>query len=209
MKYSIRKSILLMAFSVSLAGLVASCDGNKNRDNDTNENATAENSGETKDEAEDMNDAKFDNKDGEKNASFVVDAVSSSLAEIRLAELASNRATSANVKELAETLKKDHTALLGDLKKYAEAKVISVPTEADDDKADNLADEKDNFDRKWCERVRDMHENSIKRFEDASNDLTDAELKNLATTALPKLRTHYDKIVASLEKLPNKNNDNK
>jgi putative membrane protein len=131
-----------------------------------------------------------------------VDAVSANLAEIRLADLAEERASSKEVKELATMLKTQHTALTNKLKSYAAENVISIPSEVPeaDDKADNLND-KENFDEKWCARMKDMHEKSIKNFEEASTDLSDAELKNLASQALPELRTHYDRIVACHDKL--------
>jgi putative membrane protein len=195
MKYSIKKSILLIAFPVLLLALF-SCEPKKTNDD-------ANNDKDAKEIAEDKNDDKFDEKDSKENADFVVDAVASSLDEIRLADLAETRATSKDVKELAGYLKTQHTALLNQLKSYAEAKVISIPTaetEKADNKAEDLTEGKD-FDKKWCAQMKDMHEKSIKKFEDASTSLSDAELKNLASNALPTLRTHYDRITACHDKL--------
>lgn len=205
MKYSIRKT-LLVAIPVALLGL-CSCetkksDADANHDND-----------DSKEVAEDRNDDKFDDKDNEKNAQFVVDAVAANIAEIRLAKQAETRAVSKDVKELAAMLVTQHTSLMNDLKKYAASKVISIPTEDadnandkdsnvnDDNAKDNNSNDKDNYDLNWCEEMKDMHEKSIKRFEDASTDLSDAELKNIASQALPTLRTHYDKIVACHDKM--------
>jgi putative membrane protein len=199
MKYAIKRSILLIVFPVLLLVIYA-CEPKKNSDGvNDNDNDNKD----TKEIAEDRNDDKFDEKDAEKNAQFVVDAVAANLDEIRLAELAEKRATSKEVKEIATMLKTQHTSLVNELKSYASKKVISIPTdetEKADDKADDLNDGKD-FDKKWCAQMKDMHEKSIKRFEDASTSLSDAELKNLASNALPTLRTHYDRITACHDKL--------
>jgi putative membrane protein len=197
MKYAIKRSILLIVFPVMLLAIYA-CEPKKNSDG-VNDNDNKD----TKEIAEDKNDDKFDEKDSEKNAQFVVDAVADNLDEIRLAELAEKRATNKEVKEIATMLKTQHTSLLNELKSYASKKVISIPTDETDkgdNKADDLNDEKD-FDKKWCAQMKDMHEKAIKRFEDASTSLSDAELKNLASNALPTLRTHYDRITACDDKL--------
>lgn len=157
----------------------------------------------SKEVAEDRNDDKFNEKETEKDAQFVVDAVAANYAEIRLAETAEKYATDKEVKELAAMLKTQHTKLLDDLKKYATSKVISIPTEEtnkDENKAEDLKEKKD-FDKKWCAEMKDMHEKTIKKFEDESNDAYDPELKNLAATALPEIRKHYDKIVACHDRL--------
>jgi putative membrane protein len=197
MKYAIKRSVLLVVFPILLL-IIYGCEPKKNNDGINNNDDK-----DSKEIAEDKNDDKFDDKDSEKNAQFVVDAVAANLEEIRLAELAETRATNKEVKEIATMLKTQHTALVNELKSYASKKVISIPTEETDkadNKADDLNDEK-NFDKQWCEKMKDMHEKAIKKFEDASTSLSDAELKNLASNALPTLRTHYDRITACDEKL--------
>lgn len=157
----------------------------------------------SKEVAEDRNDDKFNEKDTEKDAQFVVDAISANYAEIRLANEAEKYATDKEVKELAAMLVTQHTKLLDELKKYAASKVISVPTDetsSDEKNAEDLKTKKE-FDKKWCADMKDMHEKTIKKFEDASNDLSDPELKNLAANALPEIRRHYDKIVTCHDRL--------
>ncbi len=200
MKYLKIRSILLIICPIVLLSLY-SCE-TKNQSSAKNTDGANQDS---KEVAEDRNDDKFDDKDSEKNAQFVVDAVSNNLAEIKLATQAEERATNKEVKELATMLKTQHTALLNQLQAYAKTKVISVPDNAPEGAEVNAEtssnDYKDNYDLKWCAEMKDMHEKSIKKFEDAANDLSDADLKNLATQALPTLRTHYDRIAACHDKL--------
>src|SRR5436853_6188783 len=75
-----------------------------------NETGTPDN----KKEAEEHNDAKFDNK-SEKDAQFVVDAADIHLTEISLGQLAENNARADDVKELGRIMNRDHKKGYDDL----------------------------------------------------------------------------------------------
>lgn len=146
--------------------------------------------------AEDQNDKKFEDKDLEKDADFVVNTVASNYAEIKLAQLAKDKATDAKVKEMAGMLEKDHSRILDELKAYANKHGISVPleetTEAQKD-YDKLADKTGgDFDKDWCNALEDKHEKSIDNFESRLDKTEDPELKDWITTTLPGLRTHLE-----------------
>jgi putative membrane protein len=159
----------------------------------------------TKNEAENKNDSAMPTKASEKDAQFVVDVVAANYGEIKLAQLAEKKSTNQEVKSLATMLENDHTAVLNDLKSLASNKGITVPTEetaAAKDKEKDLSDDKASaFDKEWCETLMDNHKNSISKFENAANDLVDADLKNFASTVLPKLRVHHDKLMECHKKL--------
>lgn len=146
--------------------------------------------------AEEQNEEKFEDRDLEKDADFVVNTVTSNIAEIKLAQLAKEKATDAKIKEMAGMLEKDHTRILNELKAYANKKGISVPleetTEAQNDYnklAENTGGE---FDEKWCETLEDKHEKSIDNFEKRLDKTEDPELKDWITATLPGLRTHLE-----------------
>src|SRR4051812_31479316 len=82
--------------------------------------------------AENKNDEKFDSNSGEKEAQFVVDAVSERYAGLLLTDAAVKKSTDQEVKEVASTLKKEYTRGLEELMKYASSRAISIPTEATD-----------------------------------------------------------------------------
>jgi putative membrane protein len=159
---------------------------------------------ESKTIAEDKNNEKFDTKTGEKEAQFVVNEVSSAFAEIRMAELAQQQSTDQEVKDVASMLKSEHSALLKNLQDYAASNAISIPTEATDKaqkRANDLANEKEGFDKKWCAEVRDMHKQTIDDFEEASNYVSNPRLKEWVNKMLPSIRAHHDKIRATHERL--------
>src|SRR5689334_17666233 len=139
MKKPIIKSILLILIP-ALTLCIYSCKPK------TNSETYDHDSVDSKKVAEDRNDDKFNEKDTEKDAQFVVDAISANYAEIKLAKEAEKYATEKDVKELAAMLVTQHTKLLDELKKYATSKVISVPTEETDKeekKAEDLKTKKD------------------------------------------------------------------
>jgi putative membrane protein len=177
---------------LTLASVVAlsSCnEAKREQDQDSNE------------VAEEKNDDKFEDRDMEKDADFVADAVAANLAEIKMAQLAQQRSTNSEVKDIAKMLEKDHTMVLGELKTLAQQKAITIPSEPKDDAKDKwqkLNDEKDmkDFDRKWLETMEDSHEKSISKFEKRADKGTDADIKAFASKTLPHLRMHKEKIDA-------------
>lgn len=160
---------------------------------------------ETKEVAKEQNEAKFSTKAGEKDAQFVVDATSGSYDEVAVADVAIQKSMNDEVKKLAAGLKDDHGAIISDLKKVGESKSVSLPSAASENaqkEAKDLADKKvTNFDKAWLDEVKDMHENSIKKYEDASANATDADIKTWAGTTLVKIRSHLDMIIKLQEKM--------
>lgn len=146
--------------------------------------------------AEEQNEEKFEDRDLEKDADFVVNTVASNYAEINLAKLAKEKATDAKVKEMADMLEKDHTRILNELKAYANKHGISVPleetTEAEKDYNKLAENNGGEFDDKWCETLEDKHEKSINNFEARLDKTEDPELKDWITATLPGLRTHLE-----------------
>lgn len=159
----------------------------------------------TKNEAEDTNDSALATKAAEKDAQFVVDVVASNYREIKLAQLAQQKSSNSEIKGVAKMLETDHSAVLNDLKAMASNKGITIPTEESGEAKDKLKDlsddKKSEFDKEWCETLMDSHKNSISKFENAANDVSDADLKNFVNTVLPKLRTHHDQLMECHKKL--------
>jgi len=187
MKHVIRQ-ILVILGTVALLALLGSC-GKRGSD-------------ESKTIAEDKNDEKFDSKSGEQDAQFVVDAVSERYAQLLLADVAANKTTDQEVKNVASLLKKEYSHSLEDLKKYASSRAISIPTEAtdaDQKKARDMATEKE-FDKAWCSEVRDRHKKMIDDLENVANSSKDSDLKGWAGKALTVARTDHDKIMACHER---------
>ena len=153
---------------------------------------------ESKEVAEETNEKKFETNNAEKDAQFLVDATSGSYNEVAIAEVALTRSANAEIKKMAQQLKTDHSALITQLNGVAAAKNVTVATAATEDAneaAKKLAEtEPGNFDKNWLEKVEDMHETSVKKYEDASNNASDSTIKSWAASTLVKIRVHLDMI---------------
>lgn len=188
----------------SLAGLLA-CNEAK-RENDTD---VANDNEDSKEQADEANDEKFEDNDAESDADFVSATVASNYGEIKFAQLATTKSTNAEVKKIANMLVTDHTKTLGELKTLAQAKAISIPVEEDDQarrKTDNFSDEAGtDFDKKWCKEMVDRHEETIDKFEKRSKKTEDAELKAWIDKTLPALKHHLQELEACHKKLEDTN----
>ncbi len=145
--------------------------------------------------AEDHNDAKFDNEN-EKDAAFVVDAANANLTAISLCDLAMNRATHQEIKDLAKTVSEHHLKANNELNTLAQSKNITMPTSSSikDAEYKNLNEKSGNdFDKAFYDKIVAMHKETIDRFEKASQDAKDADLRNYAASQLPTLRAHLDR----------------
>jgi putative membrane protein len=150
----------------------------------------------TKDVAEDHNDAKFDKNDNEKDAQFLVNAAEINMEEISLGQLAQQKGSSNHVKELGKMMEESHTKSLTELTALAQTKSISLPTSQTDNVKEAYKDlnEKsgNDFGKEYSSMMVKGHEKAIELFEKASNDCTDLDIKAWATATLPLLRTHLD-----------------
>lgn len=149
----------------------------------------------TKEVAEERNEAKFNTAKSEKDAQFLVNAAEISLEEIRLGELAQQNSKMADVKEMGKMMVNAHTKSLADLKALAMKKSITIPTAPTEDVEEaykKLTDKNTKFDKEYSDMMVKGHKDAIETFEKASTDATDADIKQWAASSLPTLRTHLD-----------------
>jgi putative membrane protein len=134
---------------------------------------------------------------------FIQEAAEAGMYEVQVAQLAASKATDPNVKSFAETLVKDHQAANDELVQLANAKKVELPAapprakRRDVEKIAKLSGAE--LDRRFIREVgvKD-HQKDIKKFEKASGDVKDAQLKAWIDKTLPHLREH----LAMAQKLP-------
>ncbi len=175
------KILLATLFIVAMLGL-QSCDDSKTED--------------TKDVAEEYNNAKFEDNKNEKDAQFLVDAAAIHRQEISLGKLAQQKGTTNHVKELGKMMEVDHTKALAELTAMAKTKNISLPTAQTDNGQDayNRLNQKsgNDFGNEFSKMMVDGHKDAIALFEKASTECSDLDIKAWAASLLPALRTHLD-----------------
>jgi len=149
----------------------------------------------TKKVAEEHNEAKFDNAK-EDDAKFLVSAAEINLEEIQLGKLAQSNSMNADVKSLGKMMETEHSKALADLQKLATKKQITIPSTLTDEgmsASKKLMDKKESkFDKEYCDMMVNGHKDAISKFEKASTNATDPEIRNWAASMLPTLRTHLD-----------------
>ena len=127
---------------------------------------------------------------------FMTKAAGAGLYEVEIAKMASQKAESADVKQFAEMLVKDHTAANDELKALAASKSVELPKDVPADKKNKMAMIENNrsgasFDRAFIQKVGvSDHQEDIKLFEMASRSAKDADVKAWATKTLPTLKEH-------------------
>jgi putative membrane protein len=125
---------------------------------------------------------------------FVEKAALGGLLEVRLGQLAQQRASTQDVKSFGQRMIDDHSAVNKQLAELAQRKGMAVPQALDKEhreKVDKLSKKTGaEFDRDYMSFMVDDHEDDIKAFEKASKEAKDADVKSFAAATLPKLREH-------------------
>jgi putative membrane protein len=180
------KELLLQAAFVATVLLLASCNNNQKPKD-------------TKDVAEEHNDAKFDNNMQEKDAQFLVNAAEINLEEIELGQLAQKIGRTTHVRELGKMMEQAHSKSQNDLIALAKSKIVTIPTSPTNEAKDayKKLNEKpgNDFDKAYADMMVSKHKDAIATFEKASKDGNDAEIKNWAIVSLPDLRIHLDESI--------------
>jgi putative membrane protein len=132
----------------------------------------------------------------EAGASFIKDAVESSIAEVKLSKLAERSSQNKEVLDLAKMMVKDHQELSAVLKKIADNKKINT-SDSINYNHENLmkslsAKKGEVFDKEYIQIMVNDHEQAIKIYKDASAN-SDADIKKVAANTLPKLEEHLKK----------------
>ena len=153
-------------------------------------------SADSRDVAEDQNVEKFDKDKKEDEAQFLVNAAEMNLQEIQLGQLAQQKGTSPQVKELGKMMEDAHAKSLNDLKSLADNKMVTIPTSPTNGAQDAYKDLNDktgeDFDKAYVNKVVDGHDDAIDKYEDVFNNSKDTDIKSWASKSLTELRRHHN-----------------
>lgn len=131
---------------------------------------------------------------------FVEEAASDGMAEVRLGQLAQERAASTEVKQYGEQMVNDHGKANDELKALAAARGITLPDKPGSGQRrmhDGLAKLRSaEFDRMYMAHMTGDHRKAVSLFEKQAKSGDDAELKAFAQKTLPTLQDHLKKAQA-------------
>ena len=129
-----------------------------------------------------------------KDQKFFEDAAQGGMTEVKLAQIAQEKATNDQVKQLAQTIEQDHKQANDKLKTIAEQKDVQMPSNLDAkhqamvDKFSNLSG--DQFDRQYAQAMVKDHKKDIAAFQRQANSGYDSDLKQFAQETVPTLQKH-------------------
>jgi len=176
MKYS-AKNIASIAGSFMIAGLLAASAGDTTTGNTDN--------------------AKLSSK----GASFIKEASAGNQSEIALAQLAQTKAQNPEIKTVAEMLQKDHQQAQEKLQTLAQAHSVTLDTTPSwtarrtQSKLEKLSGAE--FDQQYAKDMLEDHATDIKKFQKASQNVEDSDVKQYASEMLPKLQEHLQHVASA------------
>jgi putative membrane protein len=186
----IRKIMMKSAVACLALTLTTSCGDNAKKEEDP------------KDQAEKVNE-EVHNRDGEKDAERLSEAFMGNLYEIMSSETAASKATTSEVKKMAEMIKEAHTKMNTDLKDLATRKNITVPADLTDEQKRDLdkLNEKTgiDFDKEYTQQMKNKHEDAVKKYEDIADNSKDADIKSWATNTVPEVKSHLTMVESTWE----------
>jgi putative membrane protein len=126
--------------------------------------------------------------------SFAKKAAQGSMAEVKLGQLAEEKAQSEEVKKFGRRMVEDHTKANDNLKEAAMKENIQLPTdldpkdEAEYERLSKLSGPQ--FDKAYSRMMVKDHEQDIAEFRHESTSGQKAEIKHFASETLPTLESH-------------------
>ena len=162
-----------------------------------------------------------------KHKDWVEDRLIGGMTEVKLGEVATQKALSADVKAFGRMMVEDHTKAGDELKQFASKHNIIAPADLDDDHRDKVERlsklEGAEFDREYMNTMVDDHEKTVNALEDRldkegnddnprytpkkSDDAAEGELNQWAAKAIPTVRKHLERAKQIDEKLDRRTTD--
>jgi len=131
---------------------------------------------------------------GDKDADFVKEAALGNMMEVKLGQYALENAASPEVKKFAQRMVDDHTKANKELTTFATDKGVTVAKDLDkkcQEVCDKLTKLKGaEFDKEYMRHMLEDHEKDIAKFQEATKNLQDPDLRTWATKTLPTLNEH-------------------
>lgn len=129
-------------------------------------------------------------------ADFLVKAADEGMAEVKLAELAKQKAAHAKVKGIGDMVSADHHKVNEEVKKLASERNVSLPATVGDDNQKDIdaiaAKTGKDFDKAYVRYMIKDHEEDIALFKRAIDNVNDADVRTFANNTLPKLQEQLD-----------------
>jgi putative membrane protein len=134
------------------------------------------------------------------DAKFLMEAIRTDIAEMRLGELAAQRGQSDSVREFGHMISMDHGHAKNEASDVAKTLKVAVPTEA------SASDQKqyeelvrlsgEAFDKSFIDAMVRGHRDAISKFKKEIDDGDEPQVTSLARETLPQLEAHLAKALS-------------
>jgi putative membrane protein len=130
--------------------------------------------------------------------------------EVEFSRIGAEKATSPSVKQFAQKMVKDHSAMLDGVKSLAaklsvspapNAKANDLQKEVQKDVTDLVAKTGKDFDKEFMEEQVDMHQETLDLLNDLDSKTTNVDIKAAIAEAKPQVQAHLDEAKAIKDKL--------
>jgi len=135
-----------------------------------------------------------DSKLSSTDKGFAMKAAMGGMTEVQLGQMATQKASSEDVKKFGQRMVDDHSKANEELKAWASGKGVTLPS-GPDAKQKSMMDRLSklsgaDFDREYMKAMVKDHKEDISLFERQASSGRDTELKSFAGKTLPTLREH-------------------
>jgi putative membrane protein len=125
---------------------------------------------------------------------FLVEALRSSLGEIRMGELATRQSYDQRVRDYGAKLRTDHTAHATEIERLLEPLGVTIPTEPSAETLTNMAAlgrlSGQEFDAAFVQQMVWAHTEAVEKYGAQTHANPDRSLHDFASKSLPMLREH-------------------
>jgi putative membrane protein len=129
---------------------------------------------------------------------FAIVAAQGGLAEVKLGQLAAEKASNPDVKAFGQKMVDDHTKANDQLKSIAQDEGLTLPGDVNQkqqatyDRLSKLSGAE--FDKQYVKNMVEDHQEDVKEFRKEANSGKDEKIKSFASQTLPTLQQHLDMI---------------
>ena len=127
---------------------------------------------------------------------FVRDAAEGSMAEVKLGQLAEEKAQAPEVKNFAKRMVEDHSKALEEIKQLGSKDGINMPTDISHKDAETYNRlsklSGPDFDRAYSQEMVKDHQKDIAEFKKGETSAQKPEVKEFAQKTLPTLQSHLE-----------------
>lgn len=139
------------------------------------------------------------------DAHFAMKAAQGGMAEVKMGQLAADKAGSPDVKAFGQQMVDDHTKANDQLKSIAKDEGMTLPGDVNQkqqamyDRLSKLSGA--DFDKQYVKSMVMDHQEDVKDFQKEANSGKDEKIKSFASQTLPTLQQHLDKIKSIQSKM--------